>query len=608
MELQSGESLTLTNRTPRLQDAIMLIAAAVAIALWGLSVTSAEPSKMGGLGLVSVVGWPYFAGLFLVGIGITSEIARSKLREGFLILFVVILVIFIFGTSSAVEPVASLQDTWLHASFTQYILQHGAVLQSFDGRFSWPGAFSLAAVMSVFVGHANALVFLRWFPLFIELLYFLPVYVIAHHIDVSRRARWLGVVIFYATDWIYQDYFSPQALSYLLYLIILAAVLAVWKARNEEFVKGLRARWTRTISAISFRRLNGDEAESQWTTTKTLVIILFLGLISFAISFSHQLTPFALVLALCVLLVTRRLGRPEVILFAILFTVGWLSLGASNFWVGHLSLIFGSFGDIGSAAGANVVNRVTGSASHVFVTQLRIVIIGILYLIAGIGALRRSAQSRTLEMLVGAAFLLVAAQNYGGEGLMRAVLYVLPFTSMLAASAFFPLRLGPITSFIPHHRVNRVLSLITIALVFLSVFGFSIATSVARGGNDAYESFTPGEVDAVTYVYNHVKPGQLVGEVTFYVPAGQKNFYNVSGLLASGGSPVPLKNIRRTFVQYRPKYIILTRAQQEWGTIVAGYPRNWESQLSKYLLTQHYQVVASWSTAEVLLDRLPVWG
>ena len=50
----------------------------------------------------------------------------------------------------------------------------------------------------------------------------------------------------------------------------------------------------------------------------------------------------------------RRLGRPELVLIAVLLAVGWLSLGASNYWIGHLSDIFGSVGHVSNTFGSNV--------------------------------------------------------------------------------------------------------------------------------------------------------------------------------------------------------------------------------------------------------------
>jgi len=606
--MESGDRVTVIDITSQVPSPTSVALALVAIVLWIVSVKQANFSNMGALGLMSLMNWSFYLGLAAIALGVVLELFRPTIRQGPLILLIVVLVVYLFGTASAVEPVAALSDSWLHASFTQYILQHGTVLQGYDGRFSWPGGFSLAAVLVAFVGHANALAFLRWFPLFIELVYFLPVYVIAHYSDVSRRAAWLGIVFFYSANWIYQDYFSPQALGYLFYLVVIAAVFAGWRAYVRDRVRKVSDRLLLTKSTFSFARLNGDESVSTWTPTTMMVMIMLMGVICLACAISHQLTPFAIILALGALLITRRLGRPELILLAILFTVGWLSLGASNFWIGHLSAIFGSFGDIGSAVGSNVVNRVTGNPSHILVTQLRIAVIGALYLAAVIGSLRRSAMTRSLELLVASALLLVVAQNYGGEGLMRVVLYGLPFSSVLAGSMFFPRLSGPIRPFLPRLPVSCIVRFATALSVFAAVLGLSTATAVARGGNDAYESFSQGEVEAMAYMYDHARPGQTVGSVIFYTPAGQKNFNKIQYFEASEGETAPLSYIRSNFLINLPNYVILSRAQDAWGTILAGYPKGWQNGIASFLEKHQYTVVAKWSTAEVLkLGPGKVW-
>ena len=127
---------------------------------------------------------------------------------------------------------------------------------------------------------------------------------------------------------------------------------------------------------------------------------------------------------------------------AFLLAVGWLSLGASNYWLGHLSQIFGGIFQFGSTATANVSSRVVGSASHRLIVDVRILLTLGLFFLAGIGALRRAASSRTLELLTVVPFFVLAGQSYGGEGLLRVAFLVGPFASLLAAAAILPSRIG----------------------------------------------------------------------------------------------------------------------------------------------------------------------
>src|SRR5664279_569896 len=578
---------------------------ATALILWFVAVNDAVFSKMGAFGLVSVLGWPYFAGLTLVVIAFAIEVMRTPLRPVCLIVLIVILAIFIYGTASAIDPVAAPTDSWIHAGFIQYIVQHGQVLNGYDARFSWPGGFSMAAMLVAFAGQANAIGFLHWFPLFIELSYLAPLLVIARFSGVRRRAGWLGIAIYYSTNWILQDYFSPQAENYLLFLVAVACVLACWQPKRRErdgpALRFWREQVAKVRSVVTLKRLKGRDSASAWNSATILAVLALLAIIFLASSMSHQLTPYALVLALSALLLTRRLGRPELIVLLAVFAFGWLSLGASNFWVGHLSMIFGSAGQFTSTLSSNVTSRVAGSSSHLLVVEIRILLTGALLLLAGVGFLRRSASSRALEALAGAPFLLVAAQSYGGEGLLRVVLFGLPFTSLLAASAILPLQSGEIRSLLPRIPIGRFAQagrvVLTMAIVGV-VLIFALATTVVRGGNDAYESFSSGELAAVNYVYDHVRPGQSIGSANYYLPIGQRGVGTINAF--SPASTSHYQGIGVRILHNRPTYVILSQSEDAYGEVVAGYPVGWEAKLETTLVNHGYSIVAQWTTATVL--------
>jgi hypothetical protein len=560
---------------------------------------------MGQLGLVTILGWTFFAGLGLLVAGLSLELVRTPLRPHHLMILVIGLVIMLFGTASAVEPTARLVDSWVHAGFVQYMFVHGHVLNGYDARFSWPGGFSLGAVLVAFTGQTNALDFLRWAPLVFELLYLPPLLVIAKCSGVGRRAGWLGVTLFYVANWTDQDYFSPQALNLFFFLVVVATVLAAWRpkglSQSGGHGDGLRARIAQIRAGFTLRRMAGHDAVATWNGTLTVGVLGLLLLVCLASAISHQITPYALVLALAGCLLTRRLGRPELVVIAAVLAVGWLSLGASDFWVGHLSQIFGSIGRIGSTFGSNVTSRVTGSASHRLVVDLRILLTATLFGLAVIGSLRRATETRTLEFLVGAPFLLLVFQNYGGEVLIRVLLFGLPFTSLLAASAILPNRSGAVAPLIPRIR-RRVRGPAVLGLtVAVTLFGFALVTTVVRGGNDAYEAFSTGELQAVNFAYDHVQPHQSIGLVAPYLPVGQRDVGSVKVFVADDGSTVfTLRHDESALLRTQPEWIILSQSQEAWGESVAGFARGWERSIENDLIRHGYRVAAGWSTATVL--------
>jgi hypothetical protein len=467
----------------------------------------------------------------------------------------------------------------------------------------------MAAVLIKFVGQANALGFAKWFPLFIELASLAPLIVITRSCGVGRRAAWLAIAIYYSSNWIFQDYFSPQGLNYFFFLVIVAAALACWKplklAISDDRRKSLRSRIRRSLSALSRDRLAGREATSTWETRQMVGLLGLLGLLFVASAVSHQLTPPAMFLALVAMLLTRRLGRPELPVLIVVLVFGWLSLGATNFWAGHLANIFGSFGDFAAKFSSNVANRVTGVPAHRFIAQLRILITGVLFVGAGIGALRRFADTRTLEALVAVPFLLVVAQNYGGEGLIRVVLFGLPFLSVLFASAFWPRSTGDIRSFVPPIPEGSVARLVKVALPTLiasTLVVLAVATTIARGGNDSYQSLTTSDLSAVKYVYAHVPKDRrvYVGMPNAYMPLLYKDVGLVYEFNDLAVLPKKLHKDTTRLLRKKPLFILLSKSEAVYGVQVLGYPGDWLNEIQTAMLKHDYRIVARFPTSVVL--------
>ncbi len=600
--------------TERLTANVWAMCAAVAVLAWLYTVHRSDYGQIGALGLVTILSPAYFVGLLGVGVGFGVELVRPRVREGRLMCLTLVLIVFLFGTACAVEPVAALPSAWIHDGYVQYLYAHGHALNGFDAEFSWPGMFSMGALVVSFMGQTDAMSLLRWFPLVIELLYLPAMLAIARASGVGRRAGWLGIALFYATDWIYQDYFSPQAVNLLFFLGAIAVVLTIWRPvalRVRWHRPGLAQRRRDTREVVRLSRLLGDGATTDWPVATVLGVLGVLVLVFAASAMSHQLTPYAIVLALTACLLTRRLARPELIAIAFLLSVGWLSLGASNFWYGHLSLIFGSFGQLTTSIQQNASSRVVGAASHRLIVDARILVTLALFGLAAIGAVRRATASRTLEMLAAAPFLLLAAQSYGGEGLLRVALLSGPFAALLAAAALLPTRSGQLRPFVPSLRLGRRGRQLLAVGCCAVLVTFAVATTVVRGGNDAYETFTTDEVAAAGYVYANAAPGDTIGLVAPYAPLGQQAVGSIGVYVAVPQGNVPaLHRVVKLFLTARTgvrphrtplQWILLGKAQEAWGEILAGYPAGWESAVQRGLVKSgDYSIALSLPTATVL--------
>ena len=597
----------------------------VGLVAWIAAIGSADVGRMGATGLSSVLGWPYGLALLCVAVAFVWELWRPSPRGALVAALVVMEVVCLFGTASAVEPLARLSTAWYHAGFIDYIASHGHVLPNFDARFSWPGMFTLSAFVDAFAGHADATGFLRWAPLFFELLYLPPLRVIARSSGVDEQTGWLATVLFYATNWIEQDYFSPQALNMLFFLVALAVVLGL---RRPAGLPGLGLglglgerrvqRWRARVSsawASPARQWSTDDdagpsrqAGARWIRRRgialDLLILLFLG----ASTVSHQLTPFCLALALAACVAAGRFRGPELPTLAVVFGLAWLSFAGASFWEGHPSLLFGGIGNVSGVLGQNVSARVIGSPSHRMIVDLRLAFGGAILLLALCGIPRRRRwghrhpdrhRDRTIEFLAFSPFLLLGVQSYGGEGLLRCLLFSLPFSSVLAASTVLRCAGGLSRWAAPLRFVGVV---IAPAVVAVAVVGFGVWLTVVRGGNDAYESFTTGERAAVVSLYHAARPGQSVAaSATFsdeVLPWRDRDL----GVLRYVDLP-PVTGpaeVTKKLESMRPNWIVLTSSEEKEGELVQGWPTGWQDRVERELLADGYGVYRSWPTARVL--------
>ncbi len=575
----------------------------VSAVLWGVAILHARHTAMGPYGLISQMNWAFYLTLTVLGVAAARELTRTPLRSRALLLITVALVVVLFGTSPATTQVAALTDSYVHTGFTSYIIQHGAVLENFDARFSWPGAFALGGFVAQAAGVSTTLSFLKWFPLVIELAYLAPLWAIGRASGLSRRTAYLGTLLFYTGNWIYQDYFSPQALNFLFYLTLIALVLSMYRPLRATVLP----RWRRALHTWRLQRILGLDTISTMRPRGEVALLAMAGVLVSASAVSHQLTPYAMVLSLIALLGARRLGRPELIVFTGAVTLVWLSLGAYNFWVGHLSLIFGSLGSVGSTLGSNVNSRVFGASSHLLVVKWRIYATALMFLLAGIGVLRRATDDRSLELLAGAPFALLLAQSYGGEGLLRATLFSLPFTSLLAASAILPRRHGTVAPWIPwrpsqRSRFARPLLSVTIGVLVVAT---GILLTFVRGGNAYYETYTSGEFQAVRYLDAHVPTGGLVGTFSAYVPLGATGLTTYRVYIAVLYLDTSVATDLTLLERQHPNYLLLSQSEEHWGEVVMGYPTGWEATAEQVLLHHHYRVVYHNATATVLRRVTP---
>jgi hypothetical protein len=532
----------------------------VALGLGLLSLESARESAIGPYGLIQALPPGYFVALVILAAAFLMTWMNHEIRYSQFIAGAVVLVFLLHGAPGIIESEPRFHEAWTHAGFTDYVAHTGRVLPHIDARFNWPSFFTGAALLARAGGLPNAILLLRWFPVFINLLYLPPLFLLAKQILRDEKKAMLVVWIFPLANWVGQDYYSPQSVAYLLYLVFACLVLGPFAANRKE----LLPQWLRAIFPPWGRRRQRPwtRPEDRENNRRDLVILLAIVLVlSLAMATGHQLTPyfaFVAVAGLAIIGRTRLVAWPAIMF---LLATGWVCYGAIAFWSGHFNKIFGSVGNLKGNVSANLANRLRGSAAHYQVLDVRLLMVVFILALALAGLFlgrRTSADRRSAVVLMLAPALSLGGQAYGGEAGLRVFLFCLPGALCLAALALT--------------AVTGGLRAIAVALLIaLLIPGFL----VARWGNELSEMVLPGEISGMRAMYAIAPPGSTFFSINPQVPwefmdVGQHH-YITNKLDVSGfafGNPLPA--IAARLKGAHGGYVVITEsevvyAQQSYG-------------------------------------------
>jgi hypothetical protein len=521
----------------------------VAVVLDVLFLKPIDPSALGSFGLIGALPPAVLVALVVLTVAFVVEVRSPRPRTWLLFTAIVLAVLGTYGLPSLTEPVARLPVAWLHAGWTEYIGQHGTVLHNFDARFSWPAFFGVAAWLTKLSGIGSTTALLAWAPPVLTGLAAVGVHAVATAVLGRGRAPWLAVWTFLCVNWVEQDYFSPQGLVFLLYLGALA---------------------------VTFRWLCGDADPKRRVAASFGLVVLILALAP-----AHQVTPFAFAAILAVLTVTRRLKVPWLLAVAILAPLTWLVVGASDYWIGHLQVLTGGIGDLSGAVQQNVQERVAGDPGRLTVLGFRFGLTALVGVLAAAGwwGLRTPQGRRPVVLAVVAVVPagLVALQSYGGEMLLRSYLYSLPLLCTLAGAG--------LDRWLRSTRGRRV---IPVALVPVAVVAVLAAAAVllvgARGGNDGYVAFRKSDETVVAEAYRIARPGQRIASLTAYAPLNWAEVGEVKqGSLERTCIPGPAAG--PCISRVGPDFVVITRAQDDYGVTLLGLPAGWTESVRAELVS-----------------------
>lgn len=540
----------------------------------GLFIGSAGQINLRGMtdiGIVVVLPPAIYVALVLLTISFTWTLHHAEHRDVLLLLHIVILIFILHGITVPAEEVSRFNVTWRHAGLVDYVLRNQAINPRIDAYFNWPAFFVLSAFVMEVLGFKDPIQLAVWQSVINSLLYIGPLLLILHAVTENRKLVWFSLWLFYLANWIGQDYYSPQALNYFIYITILGILLQCFKGTLslpwlEKLLNVLHQGRLLTEAQEQQALLYGRSSARRQRLIGLLVILLA-SLFSVA---SHQLTPFAILISVAALSAFNQISaRGLIYIIGIMISV-WLAYMAVAYMQERTETLLSNIGRVNAALTENVTERMNGSPGHTLIIRIRLVQTLLFWGLAFLGGVYR-ARKNHLDLvpllLVAPPFSLLALQFYGGEMLLRVYFFTLPFVVFFASGLIY-------TDF-PKRFINWQPWLTGfVSLALISTFYLS------RYGNEKIDQFTFKEVEAVDYLYKVAEPGALLAAPSPHYPIKYKGyelysvkFYEKSILADDVNGLVLALEEKKT----RASFFIITTSQESYFYIFYNYPpTRWE--------------------------------
>jgi hypothetical protein len=558
----------------------------VGVVSYLVNLNSVDLNALTGLGLISVLPVSTLIGLGIVVVGFMGALSLPRQCNWLLCALLVLLVLMLHGITALLESEARFAINYVHVGFVDFIDRNGTTVPALDARWSWAGFFGLAAFWAG-TGDLDSLHdVLAVIPVVSNLLYLVVLWLLMGAFRMTWQAKWLAALFFCMLNWIGQDYFSPQGFTLLLYLLFVTFLVTWFRPPQgsalgvPKLLRPARRVWRWFWGNASPGELPPKQIGS---AERVVVLAVVVGLFATA-TVCHQLTPFAMMLSAAALVAARRctlIGLP--VLLGVLL-VAFINFMTQAYWGGHFGQVMSGVGDVGGTVSSSVADRASlGDPDHQFVVHARIVTTLLVFVVAGVGLLRRrwrGIEDRTLLALTAAPIGLAVMQSYGGEMALRVYLFALAPASVLAALALFP------------HPVSRP-SMLTRFIACVCALAVLFTFLVTRYGNEAFERIPDGAVSAVKTVYERTSGSVRFLYVTAvpeldstpFMPLGYRDVERVHWTnTMAPPDPIDVGNVLRALKEQGPGgYLITTRSQEAFVVFGQGYPAGWGDRFRRAL-------------------------
>lgn len=583
-------------RTLTTVTVVPVVVCAASFGLWTSAVLRLDPGRAGSRGIITAVPPEYFAGLaLLLCCALWLLVSRWDPRHPLhlqLGLLAAALTVQITTFVSFADGGAVVGTGYVHVGFVDAIGDLGRTLEGFDARFSWPGFFAAFAMLAAWAGVDSVAGLLTVYPAVVGILFIPVLLVLGRILTGSDRTAWGGVLVYPLVNWVQQDYFSPQSLAFLLYFTVVVVMLTETGGRpSADGDGGTLWRWLRTTPPRPGNRTRRGE----------LCVEVLLLLLCTAMVVSHQLTPVALLTTLILFGATGVVRQRSLWMAVGVIFVAWFAFGARDWWSGNLAVVINGFGKSQEALSSGIGGRVQGDAAYRQMQQLRILFTAVLGLtaVAGWFTVRGVWRKVCCLLLVASPVSLVAVQTYGGEVVLRVVLYASPVLVVLTASAVAwccsPGRNRPGRNSAVH-LTGRVPERVRGVVLVAGALMVTVVGVAARGTNTAFERNPASTVEAARAVLDSAPAGSVVVPVETDAVLRMDRVGELRSTRLSGEGEVADQ-----IMDARPDFVFFSSAREAYEHILHGRPADWFTDLVRQMVDSgDYEIFTRTDTATVL--------
>ena len=572
-----------------------------AVLLWLVTLTRIDLDAMSGLGLLSVLPWTGYAALIVLTISYFVGVhqGRSVLE---MTLHIGVLIVIFHATPALLSGTVRYSWAWKHIGIVDFIQRNGLVdpdIGVLDVYHNWPSAFGMAAFLTELAGFKTAASFAAWAPTVFNGLFVAALISIFGSLTSNRRIVWTAAWLFVVTNWVGQDYFSPQAFAFFLYLVTIGILLRWFSKRPPVVVLSWAERFRlRVLRGTQVLRLilregrvagtetaiishsdqeastsledaaKSDDARGRLLATtlrgqrQTRLMFGIILVILAAIITSHPLTPMMLIVGLSGLVVVGVGAARMLPIVVAALTAVWMLTGASSFVTRQFKAVTEVTGSVTSNISATFLDLSSAAVSQVVIAWMGRSLVTAVVVLAAFGIVRWIRGGvfdlRPLVLLI-APLLMVVGGSYDGEAVFRVYLFALPFAAFLGAHVFYPERAGEAST-------RAAAAAIGVGLVLMTGFLFAYF-----GKEDQY-TFSLDEVRAAEFIYAGAPDGTLLIEGSpnypskfvfyerfVYVPISREPQANRERILAD---PVGVLEEWMANRDYPESYLIITESQK----------------------------------------------